>query len=414
MIRSERAIDRHNIPRYYAYAFLMDFALWSGIWIKYLIDDRGFELRWILAMDLPFWLVVAALQAPMGALADRVGRRRVLAGAALAFALVVLGFGLTTSYWMLFIDYVLWAIAMSMRGGVDSALLFDTLKNVGREHYFAKVAGRGFAVRLLAGVAGLVLGAFFAEQAGLARAVQVGALPPLLATLVALSLREPAIERTRQRYLASLIGGLAFAWRHAEVRYTLLIGSVLLAGAFGGSVLVQPFLLEHDVSTRMFGLFQVPLRLASVIAALLAFWISRRTATGRLFLGACGVIIAAYAGLAAWGATAAFTLFLLPALIAGLADPIVGAHLNVRIPSQQRATVLSVMALLFALQLAVFEPVLGFVADGASLRAAFLFSAAYFMVLMPPLMVLWARAHGRRAAPAGAEDLLAADVRESM
>ena len=31
---------RRNILLFYAFGFCMDFALWAGIWIKYLVDDR--------------------------------------------------------------------------------------------------------------------------------------------------------------------------------------------------------------------------------------------------------------------------------------------------------------------------------------------------------------------------------------
>src|ERR1035437_4854662 len=138
---------RRNVALYYTYNFLMDFLLWAGVWIKYLIDDRGLELRWILAMDMPFWLIVAALQTPMGALADHIGRRKVLVAAGFAFGIVVLGFGFTTNYWMLFFDYVLWGIAQSMRSGTDAALLFDTLKLAGQESRYQRIAGQGFAMR---------------------------------------------------------------------------------------------------------------------------------------------------------------------------------------------------------------------------------------------------------------------------
>lgn len=386
---------RRNVGLYYAYNFLMDFLLWAGVWIKYLIDDRGLELRWILAMDLPFWLIVAALQAPMGALADHIGRRRVLVAAGFSFGVVVLGFGLTTNYWMLFIDYVLWGIAMSMRSGTDTALLFDTLKLADQEARYQQIAGRGFATRLSAGVAGLIIGAFVADRFGLARAVQISCIPPIAAGAIALFMVEPSVRRDGERYLEGLKEGLTFAWRHAEVRYTLLIGAVMLTGTFGPVILVQPFLIEHHVSTALFGVYQAPLRLTSLAAALIAFWISGRATTGRLFLSACCVIIACYTGLALTGATVAFAFFLLPALVSGLTDPIVGAHLNVRIPTERRATVLSVMPLFFSLQVAFFEPALGFFADGIALRAAFLFAAGYFIVLMPPLMLLWWRAHSR-------------------
>src|SRR4029078_11123061 len=89
----------------------------------------------------------------------------------------------------------------------------------------------------------------------------------------------------------------------------------------------------------------------------------------------------------------AFVLFALPALVSGLADPVVSAHLNERIPSEKRATVLSVMQLCFSAQVMFFQQALGFLADGISLASAFLFCGIYFGLIMPPLMFLWRRAH---------------------
>ena len=113
MPRDNAAAARRNERLYYAFLFLMDLGFWFGIWIKYLTVSREFELKYILLMDLPFWLMVAALEAPFGALADRIGHSRVLAIGAAVFALTILGFGFTTNYWMLFADYMLWAVAMA-------------------------------------------------------------------------------------------------------------------------------------------------------------------------------------------------------------------------------------------------------------------------------------------------------------
>jgi MFS family permease len=87
-------------------------------------------------MDLPFWLLVAILQAPTGALADHIGRKRVLALSGALFCFTVLGFGFTTSYVLLFFDYVLWAFAQSSRSGADQALVYDSLKAAGKEGDF--------------------------------------------------------------------------------------------------------------------------------------------------------------------------------------------------------------------------------------------------------------------------------------
>jgi hypothetical protein len=81
-----------------------------------------------------------------------------------------------------------------------------------------------------------------------------------------------------------------------------------------------------------------------------------------------------------------------------LTRPTIDTYLNHRIPSGQRATVLSAMQLCFALQVALFEPALGWLTDGLSLSAAFFFAALYFVLLMPPLLLLWRRARGESVA----------------
>ena len=386
---------RRNVALYYAFVFMAQFLLWGGVWIKYLIDERGLELKWILFMDLPFWLLVATLQAPTGALADHLGRKKMLALSGALYAITILGFGFTTNYWMLFADYVIWAFAITAQTGADQALLYDSLKLAGQENRFQKIVSRGSALSLSAAFAGVVLGAILATRTSLAFVVQISAIFPLISMTIALCMHEPPIERHAERhYWADLRSGLHFAWAMPRVRYTLLVGGVLMTGTFGPVVLIQPFLIDHDVSTALFGWLQAPLRLVSVAGSLLAFWVVSRMGLPRLLVMSCGVVFASYAGLALADASVAFAFFAMPAAMSGLAMPVISAHLNDEIPSERRATILSILQLVFALQVAFFEPALGFFADGLSLRAAFIFCVVYFALIMPPLLYLWRRAHG--------------------
>lgn len=401
---------RKNVRLYYAYSICMDFGLWAGIWIKYLIEDRGFELKYILAMDLPFWLLVAVLQAPTGALADHIGRKRILAISGVLYAITILGFGFAQNYWMLFADYVLWAVAQSTRSGADSALVYDSLRLAGREAEFPRIAGRGFAIDTFSLLCSLVAGALLAEVIGMALVIQVSAIAPLLAMAVALTMIEPPTEHEERHYWANLRSGLSFSWQHPEVRYTLLVGSVLLAGVFGPVVLMQPFLIEHHVATGLYGVYQAPLRLLTMGGAIIAFRLVNRFGVTAILVTACTTIIAGYLALAGIDMQLAFVLFALPAIFQGINKPVLDGYLNDRIPSDRRATVLSVMQLYFALQIMLVEPALGILTDDISLTAAFLFAAGYFIVLMPPLLFLWHRAQGRTGAgslpvlePAGAK-----------
>lgn len=389
---------------FYTYGFLSNSGLWLGVWIKYLLDERGLELKWLLLMDLPFWLVTAALQAPTGALADHIGRKRVLAISGVAYALTIAGFGITTNYWMLFADYMLWAVALATQTGADQALVFDSLRAAGQGHRFQPTIGRWFAITVTATLLGITLGGFVASATSLAFTVQVSAVFPLLAAGAAWMMIEPPRAARERHYWRDMQAALQFAWRHPQVRYTLLTGSVLLTAAFGPVVLIQPFLIHHNVETSLFGVFQAPVRLFAVLAALGAASAALRVGRQNL-LAASGLAMAAsYIGLAAVNHVGAFAIFALPAIAQSLMNPTISSHLNERVPAERRATVLSLMQLGFALQVAWFEPALGFFTDDVSLTAAFVFAAVYCLLVMPPLFILWRRAHpgGVRSAPAPA------------
>ena len=403
MDRDFVAVARRNERLYYAFVFLMEFGFWVGIWIKYLTVTRGLELKYILLMDMPFWLVMAALEAPFGALADKIGHSRVLAFGAAVYALTILGFGFTDNYWMLFGDYMLWAIAMACRSGADQALLYDSLQQANLESAFAKIVGRGFAISISAATTGIVLGGILASFTSLSFTVQVSCIAPVVGCVVALSMVEPHVLHERRKYMDQLRAGVSFAWNTRQVRYSVLMASVLMMAGFAPVVLVQPFLIEHDVATGLFGFYQAPLQIFAVIAAILAYRIVGRLGRPRVIALACAGMILAFMGLAAFDVQPAFAFFALPALCRGVIRPTMDAYINENTPSDMRATVLSMSSLVLSVALAFFEPIIGFITDDVSITAAFAFVAAFFVVAMPPLFILWRRAYEQHPPTAATE-----------
>ena len=193
--------------------------------------------------------------------------------------------------------------------------------------------------------------------------------------------------------LEQLKAGVSFTWNAKVVRYSVLMVSVLMMAGFAPVVLVQPFLIEHDVATGLFGVYQAPLQISAVIAALTAYRIVGRLGRPKVIALACGGMITAFLGLAAFDAQPAFAFFALPALCRGLIRPTMDAYINQHTPSDMRATVLSMSSLVLSVALAFFEPIIGFITDDISINAAFAFVAAFFIVAMPPLYLLWRRSY---------------------
>ena len=116
------------------------------------------------------------------------------------------------------------------------------------------------------------------------------------------------------------------------------------------------------------------------------------------------LLFGGYALLGSWDATYAYAAFPVVSLLSMMANPIVADYLNRVIPSEQRATMLSMRQLLFSFLVVPIAPLLGFVADEVSLMGAFWASALLVAVPMPLIFALWWRAEAReRSHEAAAE-----------
>jgi MFS family permease len=88
-------------------------------------QERGLALLQIMGMLLTFNLVYALLAGPLGALSDRIGRRKLILGGWLAYGLVYLGFALSKSGWQIWALYGLYGVYYAATDGVAKAFIAD-------------------------------------------------------------------------------------------------------------------------------------------------------------------------------------------------------------------------------------------------------------------------------------------------
>jgi MFS family permease len=88
-------------------------------------QERGLNLLQIMGMLLTFNLIYAALAGPLGALSDKVGRRKLILAGWLAYGLVYLGFALSQSGWQIWTLFGLYGIYYAATDGVAKAFIAD-------------------------------------------------------------------------------------------------------------------------------------------------------------------------------------------------------------------------------------------------------------------------------------------------
>jgi MFS family permease len=382
-----------NVAKSYIYAFLMEAMIWLPIWVLYLRDQRHLSLTQITLLDVPFFMLIVVAEVPTGAIADRFGRKFSMAGGSALLCAALLVFGIATNYPLILVSYVVWGFAMTLRSGADTALLYDSLKDTGRTDDFTRVNGRLVAVRSVAILVGLLVGAPIAAATSFTFTIAAGAIIHGSGALVSLSLQEPAQEQNDgAAYLRTLVDGLREAYRAPQLRYIFAYSGVISACvAVPLVVMQQPWLAERGIGTGELGWWQAPARVAEVGAALSAAWLLMRFGERAAFFALPLVVIGcnlALAGIShAWIASAFVGL----GFVNGVQHPLLSTYVNVRVASARRATVLSVQNLAGSLCLVVLWPTSGIVADAAGLQGAFLMASAAAAVLGGTALLLWAR-----------------------
>ena len=386
----------NNIWRFGAFRFFVDFQLWIPIWVIYLNETRGFSITEITFLDVLLMVILVILEVPTGIVADRWGRRVSLSYGAFIHAIAILVFSFAGNMAVIAISYTVVAVAITLFSGADSAFVYDSLKAAGRQDEYQKIWGRVYSISLVAHVLGLVLGAPLAAITNLWFPIVVSAGLMLLAWVVSLTFKEPPRDEEPVSYRETILNAVNVVRSKPPVYTMMLFAGFVMAIAVSFSILAQPYLrIHHEIDIDIIGFLQVPGQLVGIFAALFAYRLVGLIGVGRTMLLLPVIVLVAAIGLGSFDNIWAFAFYPLTGLVFAMSFPVLSTYFNDRIPSASRATVLSIYQLTFSLFVALFEPVLGFLADSRGFPTAYMVAAIILAAGTPVVYIIWRRASSK-------------------
>jgi MFS family permease len=380
-----------NVRLLYLFTLLRQSQPHLAVWVVYLTEFRDLTLTQVGILEGFFWVAALLAEIPTGAFADRFGRRLTFVVGAAVEGVGILVFALASDFPVLLLSYVLWSLGIAFASGNDTAYLYDALAVEGQEHDYTRRAGRNAALGKGSIMAGSIAGSAIAAAYTLQTPILLAAVPYALAIPVALRMQEPPATRSRQlSYGGTLREAIAAVRGDPAVRWLILFQIALSIIFIADFLLMQPFLRSHQVPIAIFGLLQVPVRLAGAAGSVLAHRVSDALGLRSAVGAALASALSGLALLAAFDHVAAFAGFVVFQFATGAIMPSLGAYVNDRTRSEVRATVLSVAPLGTSIAFVLASPCAGVVGD-FSLRVAFGGMGGAILVLAGGAYLLWLR-----------------------
>lgn len=366
---------KRNLPLDYINTFLTNLNMQSVVWVLYL-SYCGLNLAEIGMIEGIYHATSILCEIPSGAAADLLGRKRsmILSRICTACSCVIMLF--SKSFGLFAVSFVIQALGNNLNSGSEEALVYDSMKYIGQEEQYLKVYGKlNIIIEVSQGLA-TVLGGILAEYSyfwcySACLVIAVSSLLPVFMMTEA-----PCIETAkRQESIRSVVYlhfKTSFGILKSDVRIMKMI--VYYSVVFAAETLLffysQQYYFELGYNKITISLILLAVGIMSCLGAAMSEKLCRRFGNRARDAAAfiIGVAILCYGFQNALLSAAAFAAagFFNSALY-----PIQSEALNQLIPSEQRATLISVDSMFFSVAMILMFPLAGVLADFWSLARVF-------------------------------------------
>ena len=248
------------------------------------------------ALNTAFTLLYAFVGLPLGKLADKYSRKKILAVGVFVWSLMTAASGLARNFWQIF--------AMRLGVGVGEATCAPAASSLIGDLFPSERRGKAMSIFMLGLPVGLALSfavsGAVAKEYGWRMAFFVAGLPGLLCVIAVLFIREPtrgAVEtinvgrRRREGSVVKLI------LKSPTMIWLILSGALHNFNMYALGGFITPYLMRHHeldiaqanyVATIIYGLLSAP---GLIFGGIIGDWAKRKRADGALLIATFAILL---------------------------------------------------------------------------------------------------------------------------
>jgi predicted MFS family arabinose efflux permease len=358
-------------------------------------DQIGMSLTDVMALQALYSIVIVVCEFPSGYLADRVGYKASLLIGGVAWTAGWLTYAWASSFATVALGEVILGVGAAFISGADRALLWVSLEASGHAARYTRWEGRvRAAAQTSEAITSAAGGWLYTIRPRLPFWLQVPVAALGLGAIA--TLREvPRRKATEHRsHLERAWHVVRFALRRrGRLRAAMTLSVALGLSSFVMVWLIQPYMKTRGIPPSWFGLVWTAAHVWLAIVSLASARVVDALGVRATLVG-CGLLVPlGYMGLAASPAAWGVAFYLCFMTLRGLQGPILARAMQEDAPPDDRASVLSLNALLFRLSFAVTGPPIGALVDHAGMNLALTVMAVAFTAFALAALAVFVRAH---------------------
>ncbi len=345
--------------------------------------DNGLDDFDIYLLQAIYSVSVAALEIPSGYMADIIGRKKSLVIGSVLGTLGFVVYSLSTGFNGFLLAEITLGLGGSFISGSDSALLYDSLAGMKKQHKYLQLEGRilslGNFAETSAAIGGGIIAAFFSYRSVYICQAAVAAIAIPAALLLVEPPKGRSILRPGIRHIIEVCWQSLFINR--KLSSTLLMsaitGTATLCMAWTSQVYFVHMGLTEKTITPLWVILNLTVAVVAVFASLVTDWLTKKRAIIMLAL----IIPMSYILLGMLPLLPSIGVLVIFYGVRGYATPLLKDLINSHCPSEIRATVLSIRNMIIRTCFAILGPFIGSMSSHYSLSNALITSGCILLIL---------------------------------
>ena len=366
------------------YGFLKNLRFFEPYLLYYLTIISGLSLFQVGILYSIREIIIYIFEIPSGVIADKYGKKTELVFCFIFYIISFVIFFLAASYWMFIIAMVLFGFGEAFRSGTHKAMIMQYLDKNEIKSSKSKIYGSTRSMSMLGSMTMSIISIIFIIWLPEVRYLfLISIIPYLLDLLLIISYPKYLNDKTADKFelkdfLKENVKAVKYSFSDGKVR-KLLFGASSYQAAFKSlKDYIQPIIITISMGVILFsnysldenlkiyvGLIYAVIYLVSSIASKNAHYVAEkfhnRTITNLmwLFTGLAMIALSFFLN----NIIIVFIIFLLFYIFLNIRRPLMVEQLGNATNPTKRASVLSVESQLTSLLVAIFAPIIGYIAD---------------------------------------------------